>query len=105
MYAVVETGGKQYRVAPGEELRVEKLDGQRGDQVILDRVVMLGSEEGAASIGTPFLEGVAVHAKVVQQGRARKVTVLKYKKRKRYRVKTGHRQPFTLLRVDSIATS
>lgn len=104
MYAVVETGGKQYKVAPGEELRVEKLDAQKGEAVVLDRVILLTDDAGNSRVGTPVIEGAAVHAKVVAQGRTRKIIVFKYKKRKRYRVKTGHRQCFTLLRVDSISS-
>jgi large subunit ribosomal protein L21 len=104
MYAVIETGGKQYRVAPGEQVHVEKLDAQKGDTVVLDRVILLSDDSGNAQIGTPVVEGAAVHARVVTQGRAKKITVFKYKKRKRYRVKTGHKQPFTLLAIDSISS-
>lgn len=104
MYAVVETGGKQYKVAPGEQLRVEKLDAQKGESVVLDRVILLTDDAGNARVGTPVVEGAAVHTKVISQGRTRKIVVFKYKKRKRYRVKTGHRQCFTLLRVDSISS-
>ncbi len=101
MYAVVETGGKQYRVEPGAEVRVERLDGEKGDEIVLDRVLLVAGE-GQTRVGTPVIDGVKVKAEVVHQGRARKILVFKYKKRKRYRVKTGHRQPFTLLRVASI---
>lgn len=101
MYAVVETGGKQYRVSPGEELRVERLEGQKGDDVTFDRVLLVGGE-GEPRVGAPLVDGARVKAKVVHQGRHKKIIVLKYKKRKRYRVKTGHRQPFTLVRIASI---
>lgn len=101
MFAVVETGGKQYRVSPGEELRVERVDGEKGDRVTFDRVLLVGGE-GEPRVGTPVVEGVKVTGKVVHQGRQKKILVFKYKKRKRYRVKTGHRQPFTLVRIDAI---
>lgn len=101
MYAVVETGGKQYRVSPGEELRVEKVDGVKGDDVVFDRVLLVAGE-GEPRIGAPTIAGVTVKGKVVHQGRHKKIIVFKYKKRKRYRVKTGHRQPFTLVRIASI---
>jgi large subunit ribosomal protein L21 len=101
MYAVVETGGKQYRVTPGEELAVERLDGVKGDEIVFDRVLLVGGE-GEARVGTPLVEGATVKAKVVHQGRHKKIVVFKYKKRKRYRVKTGHRQPFTLVRINAI---
>lgn len=101
MYAVVETGGKQYKVAPGDALRVEKVDGSKGDAVVFDRVLMIGDDAGS-TLGTPVVTGATVKASVIHQGRAKKVIVMKYKKRKRYRVKTGHRQPFTLVRIESI---
>ncbi|MBM3460791.1 MAG: 50S ribosomal protein L21 [Armatimonadetes bacterium] len=103
MYAVVETGGKQYRVAPGQSLRVERLDGGKGDEVVFDRVIMIGDDGGSTHLGAPLLDGASVKGRVVHQGRAKKVLVFKYKKRKRYRVKTGHRQLFTLVRIDSIS--
>lgn len=103
MYAVVETGGKQYKVAPGDALRVEKLEGGKGDAIVFDRVIMISDENGATELGAPVVEGATVKASVIHQGRAKKVLVMKYKKRKRYRVKTGHRQPFTLVRIESIS--
>jgi len=102
MYAVVETGGKQYKMAPGAALRVEKLDGKKGDEVTFSRVLMIGEEGGTTQVGTPVLDGATVTARVMQQGMANKVLVFKYKKRKRYRVKRGHRQPFTLIKVGAI---
>lgn len=101
MFAVVETGGKQYRVSPGEELRVERLEGVKGDTVTFDRVLLVGGE-GEARVGTPLVDGVKVTGSVVHQGRHKKILVFKYKKRKRYRVKTGHRQPYTLVRISAI---
>ena len=101
MFAVVETGGKQYRVSPGEELRIERLEGSKGDTVTFDRVLLVGGE-GEARVGTPLVDGAKVTGSVVHQGRHKKILVFKYKKRKRYRIKTGHRQPFTLVRINSI---
>lgn len=101
MFAVVETGGKQYRVSPGEELRIERLDGSKGDTVTFDRVLLVGGE-GEARVGTPIVDGAKVTGSVIHQGRHKKIVVFKYKKRKRYRVKTGHRQPYTLVRINTI---
>lgn len=101
MFAVVETGGKQYRVSPGEELRIERLEGSKGDAVTFDRVLLVGGE-GEARVGTPLVDGAKVTGSVVHQGRHKKIVVFKYKKRKRYRVKTGHRQPYTLIRINTI---
>ncbi|MEW6281836.1 MAG: 50S ribosomal protein L21 [Candidatus Eremiobacterota bacterium] len=101
MYAVVETGGKQYRVAAGQTVRVEKLDGAVGSSVSLEKVLAagVGSE---LKIGSPYLQGARVEAEIVEQDRARKVTVFRYRKRKRYRIKNGHRQPYTALKIKSI---
>ncbi|HNV34220.1 MAG TPA: 50S ribosomal protein L21 [Bacillota bacterium] len=101
MYAVIETGGKQYRVEPGQTVRVEKLEVQKGDQVVFDRVLMVVDENGV-KIGTPLVDGATVKATVVVQDKARKIVVFKYKPKKRIRTKTGHRQPFTEVRIDSL---
>ncbi|HNZ09423.1 MAG TPA: 50S ribosomal protein L21 [Bacillota bacterium] len=101
MYAVIETGGKQYRVEPGQTVRVEKLEVQKGDLVVFDRVLMLVDESGVR-IGTPLVDGASVKATVVVQDKAKKVIVFKYKPKKRIRTKTGHRQPFTEVRIDSL---
>jgi len=101
MYAVVKTGGKQYRVEEGETLRVEKISGEVGEPVSLDRVLMFSDGENV-SVGTPVLENVAVKGHIVRQDRLRKIIVFKYKKRKRYRRKLGHRQAFTEIKIDSI---
>ena len=101
MYAVIATGGKQYRVSEGDELRVEKLAGAAGDKVVFDDVLMLGA--GADSkVGAPVLEGASVEAEITEQGRARKLIVFKFKQRKKYRRKQGHRQAFTQLRITKI---
>ncbi len=101
MYAVIQTGGKQYKVEPGEELRVEKLDGNVGDEVLFDKVLMVSKDE-KVTIGRPILDGVNVTAKIIRQGRGQKLVVFKYKQRKGYRKKQGHRQDFTGLKVTAI---
>jgi large subunit ribosomal protein L21 len=101
MYAVVRTGGKQVRIATGDSVRVEKLEGAVGDKVELGEVLLLGGE-GDSRIGTPLVEGAAVVGTITAQDRAPKITVFKMKRRKGYRRKTGHRQPYTEIRVDEI---
>ncbi|NLL36471.1 MAG: 50S ribosomal protein L21 [Fretibacterium sp.] len=101
MYAVIETGGKQYRVQVGDELCVERLTGEAGDEIVFDRVLMLGGEEGA-KFGTPFVEGADVKAEVLAQDRAKKVLVFKFKSKKNYRRMRGHRQYFTKIRIREI---
>ncbi len=101
MYAVVKTGGKQVRLMPGQAVRVEKLDGQVGDAVEFDQVLLVGGE-GAPRIGTPIVEGARVLGKITAQARGPKITVFKMKRRKGYRRKQGHRQAFTEVRVESI---
>jgi large subunit ribosomal protein L21 len=101
MYAVVETGGKQYKVSAGETIEVEKLPLQVGQQVELDRVLLV-SEEGQVRVGDPTVEGARVMATVAGQGKGKKVIVFKYKPHNRYRRKGGHRQTHTRLRIDQI---
>jgi large subunit ribosomal protein L21 len=101
MYAVIQTGGKQYKVEPGEELSVEKLDGNVGDEVYFDKVLLV-SEEDKVKVGRPVLENAKVVAKITRQARGPKIVVFKYKRRKGYRKKQGHRQDFTGLRVIEI---
>lgn len=101
MYAVVNTGGKQYRVEKGETLRIEKIPGEVGSQVTFDKVLMVADGENVR-LGQPLLEKAAVQASIVQQDKAKKIIVFKYKRRKRYRRKQGHRQPFTAIRIDGI---
>jgi large subunit ribosomal protein L21 len=100
MYAVIKTGGKQYRVTEGDRLRVEKLAGEVGGTVELDEVLMLGGD--APKIGKPTVPGAKVVAEIVAQDRAKKIIVFKIKRRKNYRRKSGHRQPFTELRIKAI---
>ncbi len=101
MYAVVATGGKQYKVSEGDILRVEKLAGDVGDTVALDQVLMVADGEDVR-IGQPLVENAAVNARIVEQGKAKKILVFKYKRRKRYRRKQGHRQSFTAIKIDKI---
>ncbi len=101
MYAVVNTGGKQYRVEKGETLRIEKIPGEVGSQVTFDKVLMVADGENVR-VGQPLLEKAAVQASIVEQDRAKKIIVFKYKRRKRYRRKQGHRQPYTAIRIDGI---
>jgi len=101
MYAVVNSGGKQYKVQQGEVLRVEKLSGDVGSSVTFDRVLMFSDGENV-SIGQPLLDGVSVEGHIVEQGKAKKIIVFKYKRRKRFRRKKGHRQEFTAIQIDSI---
>ena len=101
MYAVVKTGGKQYRVQPGDTLDVELLGGPGGATVELDRVLMVGGD-GEAAVGQPLVPGARVVAEVVGEVRGPKIVVFKYKSKVRYRRKTGHRQTLTRLRVTEI---
>ena len=100
MYAVIQTGGKQYRVEPGEHLRVEKLPVEKGAKITFDKVLMVGGD--SPRVGKPFVAGVKVVAEVVVQDRAKKIIVFKFRRRKNYRRKQGHRQPFTELKISSI---
>ena len=101
MYAVIKTGGKQYRVKPGELIHVEKLPGAVGDDVTFPEVLMVADESGA-KIGSPTLEGASVTGKIVEQDRDRKVIVFKHKRRKGYRRKKGHRQHYTGVAIQNI---
>ncbi len=100
MYAVVETGGKQYEVSEGTTVDIERLDAEVGDTIELDRVLLLRDE--GVKVGHPVIEGAKVRATIVAQDRKPKITVLKYKPKNRYRKKQGHRQYFTRIRVDKI---
>jgi large subunit ribosomal protein L21 len=104
MYAVVKTGGKQYKIQEGEIFRVEKLPGEVGAEITFDDVLMVSDGE-TVQVGTPLLANVTVKGTVVEQGQAKKILVFKYKRRKRYRRKQGHRQQYTAVKVDSIATN
>ena len=100
MYAVIKTGGKQYRVSAGDRIRVEKLDGDVGSELNFDEVLMLGGDKVA--VGSPIVSGASVQATIVAQDKAKKVIVFKYKRRKNYRRKYGHRQPYTELEITGV---
>jgi len=100
MYAVIKTGGKQYKVSEGDLLKVEKLEGSVGDSIELNEVLMVGGEE--VKIGTPLLPGAKVKAQIVEQGKDKKILVFKMKRRKTYRKLNGHRQPLTRLKIVGI---
>jgi large subunit ribosomal protein L21 len=101
MYAVIRTGGKQYRVANGQKIRVESLAAEVGAQVTIDQVLALGDESGL-KFGTPLIEGASVRATVIAQGRHPKVKIFKMRRRKHFQKRAGHRQNFTELQIDSI---
>lgn len=101
MYAIVECGGKQFKVAPGDTVYVEKLNSGVGDSVSLDKVFLV-SNEGNVRVGAPTLDGAKVLAKVVEHGRGKKVVVFKYKSKKNYHKKQGHRQAYTKIQIESI---
>jgi large subunit ribosomal protein L21 len=101
MFAVIKTGGKQYRVAPGDRLKVEALPVETGQTVTLDQVLAVGGSDGVR-VGTPLVQGVAVTATVLAHGRHPKVKIFKLRRRKHFQKHAGHRQNFTELRIDSI---
>ena len=101
MYAVVKTGGKQYRIAAGEKLKVEQIPANVGAEVVLDQVLMVGEGE-SVRLGQPLVEGVTVKATVLGHGRGEKVKIFKMRRRKHYQKHQGHRQNYTELRIDSI---
>jgi len=102
-YAIVRTGGKQYRVEPGDTIRVESLPVEEGDTIELDDVLMLSTEDGV-SLGTPRVDGAKVTAEVVGNGKGKKIVIFKYKAKTRYRRRNGHRQRYTDLKVTGIST-
>lgn len=101
MYAVIESGGKQYRVEKGGTIQVEGLDAEPGKDLTLDRVVLFADGD-TVKVGSPLLKGAKVQARVVGHGRGKKITVMKYRAKSRYRRKTGHRQRFTTLKIEDI---
>lgn len=104
MYAVIESCGKQYKVAQGDVVFFEKLDTEEGKKVTFDKVVLV-SEEGKIQVGNPYVKGVKVEGKVVAHGKAKKIIVFKMKPKKNYRRKQGHRQPYTKVEITSIKTT
>jgi len=103
MYAVFQTGGKQFRAEPGSRLRIPTLEAEPGDTVTFDRVLLAGDGAETVQVGTPVVDGASVKAEVIRHGRGEKVIVFKRKRRKGYRKKQGHRQDFTEIRIDEVA--
>lgn len=101
MYAIIETGGKQYRVQEGDVVFVEKISAEEGEAVVFDRILAV-SKDGQLTVGSPAVEGASVNAKVLGHGKDRKIIVFKYKPKKGYRRKQGHRQPYTKVQIEKI---
>ena len=101
MLAIIKTGGKQYKVAQGDKIKVEKLEGEAGAKITFDEVLFIGDEKDV-KIGEPFIKGAKVEATIVDQGRHKKVWGIKHKAKKRYKMKFGHRQPFTEVEITKI---
>ena len=101
MYAIIESGGKQYRAEPGRMLKLERLEGEKGAQVELTKVLLVADGE-KVTVGTPTVQGAKVVSEIVRQGRGPKIIVFKFKRRKKYRRRTGHRQEQTTIRVKEI---
>jgi len=101
MLAIIKTGGKQYKVSPKQKIKIEKLEGNEGDAITLGDVLLMADDKDV-KIGQPKVEDVKVTAKILKQDRAKKVTILKFKPKKRYQVKRGHRQPYTLIEIETI---
>ncbi len=97
MFAIIETGGKQYKVSEGDEIFIEKLDMEANAEVVFDKVLMAGSK-----VGSPYLEGATVKATIEKNGKAKKIIVYKYKAKKNYHKKQGHRQPYTKVKIVAI---
>ncbi len=102
MYAVIKTGGKQYRVAAGEKLKVEQIPADIGQEIVLDQVLMVGGGEAAIQVGAPLVAGAKVLAKVISQGRGEKVRIFKMRRRKHYQKHQGHRQNYTEIEISAI---
>ena len=101
MYAIIESCGKQYKVAEGDVVFFEKLDAEEGKKVTFDKVILV-SEEGKVQVGNPYVKGIKVEGKVVSHGKGKKIRVYKYKAKKNYRRTQGHRQPYTKVEITSI---
>jgi large subunit ribosomal protein L21 len=102
MYAVIKTGGKQHRVSEGDVLKIEKLEGQKGDIIVFEEVLLV-SKEDQTRVGTPIVEGAKVVGEIVHQGKGPKIIIFKKKRRKGFLKKTGHRQPLTQVRIKEIS--
>jgi len=101
--AVIKTGGKQYLIREGDTLKIEKIAGKTGDKVEFNQILLLGDEEGKEiKVGKPLISGAKVEGKILEQGRADKILVIKFKRKIRYKRKRGHRQPFTKIKIEKI---
>ena len=101
MYAVIETGGKQYQVKAGDEVFIEKLNAETDEKVTFDKVMMIG-DEGKTTVGAPYVDGATVSAKVIKNGKSKKIEVFTYKPKKGEKTKIGHRQPYTKVQIEAI---
>ena len=101
MYAVMETGGKQYKVAVGDTLYIERLENEADDKVVFEKIILLSGKSGL-NVGAPYVEGATVTAKVIKNGKQKKIIVFKYKPKKGYSKKQGHRQPYTKIEITGI---
>ncbi|SUO93235.1 50S ribosomal protein L21 [Suttonella ornithocola] len=102
MFAIIETGGKQYKVKPGQRLRVETLPGEAGDTISFDKVLLISAGEGDVIVGAPYVEGKIVSAKIAEHGRHKKVKIIKFRRRKHSMKQQGHRQNYTEVVIDAI---
>ncbi len=102
MYAIIRTGGKQYQVTAGDTLKVERIQGEVGDTIEINDILLIADGDNV-TVGQPLVDGASVTAKIAEQGRAKKILVFKKKKRKGYRVKNGHRQQYTALTIEEVA--
>ena len=101
MYAVIETGGKQYKIQEGDTVFVEKIDTEEGEKIDLSKVLLISKEDDLV-VGKPYVEGAKVEATVLEQGKGKKIIVYKYKAKKNYKSKQGHRQPYTKIKIEKI---
>ena len=100
MYAIIKTGGKQYKVSEGDVIKVEKIEAEAGDKIEFDQVLMVAGDD--VKVGSPVVEGAKVSAEVLDQKKDKKIVIFKFKAKKNYRKKKGHRQPYTLVKIEKI---
>lgn len=103
MYAIIETGGKQYRVAEGDVIYIEKLDMEENSEILFDKVVAISDKDGALKVGKPYVDGASVKATLVKNGKSKKITVMTYKPKKGSKRKLGHRQAYTKVQIGSLS--
>lgn len=104
MFAVIKTGGKQYLVSVGDKIKIEKIDASENKEVVFGEVLLIADDKEEIKIGTPFIKGAKVKAKVLSQDKAKKIIVFKYKPKKRYQKKMGHRQPYTEIEITGVSS-